>query len=103
MKNNDLKESVSQNTENVCGPGCDCHAPSSDNKMKIIVGLVIALVAVGIFIYKIFKTQPTQEITSTYTSAFNQNNINTVSPSTEQPKMSKVITNQVPKIKQSKE
>jgi len=95
-------ESNKQNKETNCGPGCDCHAPASNNKTKITIGLVIALAVICIFAYKMLKAQPSQVNTTTSTVITNQNNTNTASPSIEQPKTPKVMTKQVPKIKQQK-
>ena len=58
MENKNLNESVDQNVESVCGPECNCSKPPANNKMKITVGLVIVLVAIGIFAYKLTKSTP---------------------------------------------
>ena len=39
-------------TESACGPGCNCGAPSGNNKTKIAVSLVVVLGIAGIFIFK---------------------------------------------------
>ena len=78
----------------VCSPGCNCSKPSSGSKTKIIAGSIIALIAAGIFTYKILKAQPPQETAAAYT--------NTQSPAVNQQKIPATLSNQNPKIKKQK-
>jgi hypothetical protein len=90
MENNNLKESVGQNEETVCGPGCDCSKPPANNKMRITVGLIIVLIAAGIFAYKIIKPKPSQEPPETYAGIADGNNTNITPPAAEQPNIPSV-------------
>ncbi|MFA5859673.1 MAG: hypothetical protein WC955_11495 [Elusimicrobiota bacterium] len=59
-------------TGSECGPGCSCSAPvaTKSNKTKIVVGSLIALVAISIFAYKMInaKSVPASENTGTYSA-----------------------------------
>lgn len=94
-----ITKSGTQDSEAVCGPECNCSKPPANNKMKITVGLVIVLVAVGIFVYKLIKPTPISKTvsTSTYAAVTDETNTNITSPSVEQPKVPVVKASQTPK------
>lgn len=91
-------ESSGQSTEkSCCGPGCNCSKPSSGNKIKIAAGLIIALIAIGIFAFKLIKIKVVPDSGSAYTAATDENNTNTTPPSAEEPNAPSAAPNQVSK------
>lgn len=99
MENSNSKEPVDQNKETVCDPGCDCNKPVSGNKTKIVVGLVVAIIAVGIFAYKITKpvSAVVTESTNDYASVANETDIKTTPLFAEKQNVPAVEVNQVSK------
>ena len=92
-----ITESGKQNSESVCGPGCDCHAPSSGNRTKVIAGLIIALFAVSVFAYKLIKNKPVSESVGTYAAEADKNNSATLTPVVEKTNDPAVTSNQTTK------
>ena len=93
-------KSETQDSEAVCGPECNCSKPPANNKMKITVGLVIVLVAIGIFAYKLTKSTPISKTAvspNTYAAATDETTTKIASPPAEQPNVPIVQSNQTPK------
>lgn len=55
-----VEEAPREKSENAscCGPDCGCGAPTASGKTKVVIGIIVLLIACGIFVYKMTNTKP---------------------------------------------
>lgn len=55
-----VEEAPREKSENAscCGPDCGCGAPTASGKTKVVIGIIVFLIACGIFAYKMTNTKP---------------------------------------------